>query len=139
MILILWFCLQALCSGSLVSWGFFSPNGAALDHIRSLCQSGMVCIFCFKSFVLWVQIILSNLFYSSWLSGKIQLEACTKANDDLENDTSNVLSQCRLKIQCNFSLNYITIISDAWECHTTYQVFFAVISLKYFASSYCKM
>lgn len=67
----------------------------------------------FKSFVLWVQIILSNLFYSSWLLGKIQLEACTRANDDLENDTSNVLSQCRLKIQCNFSLNYITIISDA--------------------------
>lgn len=34
---------QALCSGSLVSWGFFSPNGPALDYIRSLCQSGMVC------------------------------------------------------------------------------------------------
>jgi len=33
---------KALCSGSLVSWGLFSPNGAALDHIRSLCQSGMV-------------------------------------------------------------------------------------------------
>jgi len=33
---------EALCSGSLVSWGFFSPNGAALDQIRSLCQSGMI-------------------------------------------------------------------------------------------------
>lgn len=29
---------KALCSGSLVSWGFFSPNGPALDHIRCLCQ-----------------------------------------------------------------------------------------------------
>lgn len=33
---------KALCSGSLVSWGFFSPNGPALDYIRSLCQSGMI-------------------------------------------------------------------------------------------------
>ena len=33
---------QAFCSGSLVSWGFFSPNGAALDYIQSLCQSGKV-------------------------------------------------------------------------------------------------
>lgn len=33
---------KALCSGSLVSWGFFRPNGAALNHIRSLCQSGMI-------------------------------------------------------------------------------------------------
>lgn len=33
---------KAFCSGSLVSWGFFSPNGAALDYIRSLCQSGMI-------------------------------------------------------------------------------------------------
>lgn len=46
--ILLCFCLQALCSGSLVSWGFFSPNGAALDHIRSLCQSGVVCICCFQ-------------------------------------------------------------------------------------------
>lgn len=33
---------EALCSGNLVSWGFFSPNGPALDHIRSLCLSGMI-------------------------------------------------------------------------------------------------
>ncbi|KAL9968522.1 hypothetical protein ACROYT_G020629 [Oculina patagonica] len=33
---------EALCGGSLVLWGFFSPNGAALDHIRSLCQSGKI-------------------------------------------------------------------------------------------------
>ncbi|XP_068700671.1 reticulon-4-interacting protein 1, mitochondrial-like [Montipora foliosa] len=33
---------KALCSGSLVSWGFFNPNGPALDYIRSLCESGMI-------------------------------------------------------------------------------------------------
>ena len=40
---IVFFSLQVLRSGNLVSWGFFSPNGPALDHIRSLCLSGMVC------------------------------------------------------------------------------------------------
>lgn len=33
---------EALCYGNLVSWGFFSPNGPALDHICSLCLSGMM-------------------------------------------------------------------------------------------------
>ena len=65
-----WFCLQALCRGSLISWGFFSPNGAALDHIRSLCQSGMVCIFCFQIIRPMGACYMNDLFNSTQILGK---------------------------------------------------------------------
>lgn len=115
-----WFCLQALCRGSLVSWGFFSPNGAALDHIRSLCQSGMVCIFCFQIIRPMGACYMSDLFHSSQVLGKKILTA---------KSVHKTVKGCKLFLK--------TMASNVWVKNVSF--FYKLYSIVAYARDYQEM